>query len=495
MYRLILILAFMPILADAAAVRPSFNGSFDDAARASALDGSNRFVFCGNGGPANSGCVPSGGYYGVMIRTADASHDINIADIACIDSNARCFQIGNRADHTTLTNIEAAYFGALGIHVGYNAKHTMIRDSDIHHGNWCAGYFRYLYPGSRGPNAPDSCESDAPPMVNIARNDEDSLVGTWTIYENNDIYHHWGEGIGAFFGAKCLVRGNRLRDGQKIAIYIADSPHCVVESNIMWNSGDRVVGMGLNTNDFDDNDSGDLDYAQGMSNTVESNLPFHSNTIEVVYRNNLSAAIQLALVQSNWTSGGTDKLISSYWYNNTAISEATNSTSTHAGFRFAPSSATNSTTYNRALHVFNNIGYFPNMSGSSVCDSVNYNDRQFDYNYFSSAPDAVCRGSNDVAYGKPDFARDADTFDKANWTTASGPTFAMIELQAGDPGLNAGKSLQATKVGVLGGEFDDFSDLTFPFTPTVSNFNKQAGYDALGNLRSATPNIGASEAN
>ncbi len=458
--------------------KPEINGTFDAACRAQKRNGTLCYAFGGDGSSV-SNAIPRTIYDAlVQVRPgnthADGEKNIVIENLKLMDSAGAAVNTGNRSSGVVVQGLEIAYTGHAAINAGYDAYHTVIQNNEIHHTIYCPDWFR---PGSPGQDRiPDACVLDYPPTIGIARNYNENSAGTWTIVQNNDIYHSHGEAIGCNFASRALIRGNRIRDTRKNGIYIADCPRSRVESNIIWNSPEV------------DADFGDYDTPVGIAIHIETDLPGHRDNHENLIRNNIVAATGNCFEQSAWyLNGKIDRVIGAKWLNNTCLEP------TSHGARMHPTSAVNSAQFNVELIFENNIVYAPNALTCNAVNSVAV--KSFRNNMWDSNPsDTDCRDNPATdKIGKPNLARDADRWDKQNWTTSRGPTFADAVLVSG-AGVNDGKSQQSNFLNF--NEYALWQEVTYPFRPSGTVWNKLAAYDAAGNLRSTTtPNIGADESN
>jgi len=458
--------------------KPEVNGTFDESCRLSHRNGTPCYPFAGTGSTV-SGAVPYEIYSALIQVVSSNSLDqgiqhVTVENLALKDSAGVGIHTGNWSRNITVRGMEIGYVGNIGIQSGYGSMNVAIQDNTVHHTIFCSSWY---HAASHNQDLiPDNCVRDYAAAITIAQNHSENSSGTWTIVENNDVYHSHGEGIGCNFSSRPLIRGNRIRDTRKNAIYIAACPRARVESNIIWSSAEV------------DADFGDYDVPAAIAVHVETDLPGYRDTTQNVIRNNVIAAAGKCFEQSAWwLNGKLDVPIGAKWVNNTCVQP------TEMGARMHPSSAADDATYNLELIFENNIVYAP---GVTVCNSVtNVASKSYRNNFWNAIPsDRDCQDdpSTDIV-GKPNLARDADSWGKSNWTVDKGPSFSDAVLISG-AGLGAGKSQQTEILDFT--EYSEWGSLSYPFVPSGAEWNKTAAYDSSGNLRSqSNPNIGADETN
>lgn len=467
---------------------PEINGNFDDTCRTNfRADPSSCRPF---GGPGSNvvNAIPSSIYTGLVRlnhhtsaqRSAGQNQKyVTVQDISIKDSAGLCFEAGNRNEHITVQRVECSYSGFAGLDASYDSSYTTFKDVDVHHTVYCPMWF--LGAGASNQAAiPDNCVIDYPSAVIISNNFSDTSSGSWTLVEDLDIYHSYGEGIGAFFCGKTIVRGNRIRDTRRNAIYIDSCSDTLAEANIIWNTA------------ADDIDFGDYDVPVGIAVFVENDLGDKQHNEDNEIRNNLIAATGWCFQQSSTVGGAQPHMRIGAAYRNNICLEPTT-----MGADFAPSSQDTTAGINTELTYENNIVYAPALSAANVCTSAGsgvYGTYSFENNSWSPNPsDSDCDDNEDIT-GKPTLARDAATFEKAQWTISTGPTFADVVLQVGDARINAGKVQNATVH-----DLSEFVNLTtygdYPFTPSASTWNLEVGIDATGANRGSPPNLGPEETN
>jgi len=482
-----------PVLcASTSEVRPEINGTFEDSDRTT---GETSFPFGGSGAGNVSGVVPSNIEDG-LVRLSDGTNHttdpgasyVIVSHISAVDTAGGGFHAGDRGTHAIFDNVFTAYIGKLGVKFDYRHHHAVLINSEVHSAGYCSWYYKDV---GYGDSSPDTCESDHPPIMSVARtstsgNPPEAGTGNWNIVANTVFYDHPGEGFGGFFSGRVLVWNITVFDVDRAAIYLDSTPYSIVEGSIAFNT-DRVHPH-----------FGDLVTGDGISVIVESDLSQHKSNVDGVVRNNLFVATANCVNMTNWgdhvnSQSEHDARISANFFHNTCIEitgsdDAVDLNPSSFGFQ--------NPSLNEYVRFVNNIVHAPGKSASTICDvESTIQTKDFRGNLFSIAPsNSDCSDASDPTAGIPNLTRSIATgWDSSNWTDVFRPTFAMATPVGGSNVDDAGVSLQTDFLDCS--IFDNFSYLTDPFDPDAvncDNWDKYAGFDAVGNTRDvSTPDIGA----
>jgi len=431
--------------------RPEINGTFDANCRANfSCD-----IETGN-------ALPNNRFRGLLYILASYT---TVQDMKIADSSGTGIGTGPDTDHTTVINSEVAYTAFQSYRTSPGSSHTLLRGNEFHHSVMCdRDQFRPAYATCANSGAGGG--GGHPPAVGLCSRTEDCNA----LAEDNDIYSSYGEGISCIRGSNCIARGNRIRDVRATCILLDGFEEGIIEENICW----------VPTNgDFGYVDTRSLavisveDRGDPSTNTASAG---RRSSINNVVRNNLGVRLSRCI---DWAmhrkSRDLGYKLEARSYGNTCLD--THGVWTirdpHTEDIVLPSS-----------EYANNIFYSP--KSDKLCVDAGQRS-QYSSNYWNANPASECRSSTDLV-GKPPLRRDPDRW---AFTVQQGPRFADAMPQAGRE-TDAGTALQERVLRV--NDYDMFSELSYPYRPVSSLWERKNAYDALGNRRDANrPEIGALE--
>ena len=483
-----LLLAFN---ANAVEVRPEINGTFELADIQAYMAGTanSEYQFGGSnnqGGsvtttptPAVPDEVNEGLVWWTDGSTACAKNEyMTIKDIRIAESAGSGIRAGKFSCNIVFQNLEIHYAGVGGIELPYGGEQIHILSNDVYSTVHCPRW----HVNVNDSNAPVTCTADYPPSVFAAG------YNKYVTIEDNDIWQTHGEGIGYYRNQWAIIAFNRVRDTRKSAIYTESSSDVDIFSNITWDSNSTDE-----TFTFTNGRSPEFDFeTEACINTaIEFDQDVKRNAVDVYIRNNICHAdgqrgIRVLPLGNFATDYGTEADI----FHNLVI---------NATWDLDADNQEDDTGKNVRLVMRNNITHCESGLGCTAANILTTSPASwwgtvaFSDNKWNIAPSDSGYSSSGDLTGKPNLARDADTWDKSNWTFATGPTLSDAILQAGDSGLNAGFNLTTGTIDVDHGLFDYTPSVLF--TPTEANIEKPAAYDFDGTTRSTTPNLGPDETN
>lgn len=203
---------------------------------------------------------------------------VTVDGIRIRESQGRGFNIygtaTNRITNITIQNCEVGPTRLNCIAIS-NARHVTIDGNEIHDGN---NYF--------------STPGDAPAPGSTWGAMCQAVSADHITYNNNDVYHGWGEGIVfQWYTEDCTVSYNRVRNSNSGKIYMDRSVRATVIGNIIWDSQESDVLRGTQP-------------STGLSvrNEVRSGKPSAPPVNDVLFANNIVVGCSRGI-----TFGGTQK--------------------------------------------------------------------------------------------------------------------------------------------------------------------------------------------
>ena len=431
--------------------RPELNGTFEASCRANYTCDIER----GN-------ALPNNRFRGLLHISADY---VTIQDFRVADSSGSGIGSASDSDYVSVLNSEVAYTAFQSFRASPRSNNTLLRGNEFHHSVMCdKDQFRPAYSTCATSGAGGG--GGHPPAVGLCTRTEDCNG----LAEDNDIYSSYGEGLSCIRGSNCIVRGNRIRDVRATCILLDGFEDAVVEENICWAPTDGDFGY-TTTRAIAVISVEDL----GSPNE-RSAVSGRRDSVNNVVRNNIGArllrCIDWAMFRRSRELG---YKLEGKIYGNTCLDPSGDLAirDPHSEDIVLPST-----------EYANNIFYAP-RSRRSCADAGRRS--QYSANYWSENPPNECR-SGDQLIGKPALRRDVDQW---AYTVAQGPRFADAMLAPGGE-TNAGVPLQGNVINA--DNYDMFSELSYPYRPTRSLWERKNAYDAVGNRRDPQrPEIGALE--
>ena len=463
-------------------VRPEINGTMDNACLQSSDNHACAFMGAGS---SQSGAIPNN-IYNALVSLADNVSHVKVTDLTVADSAGIGILIGDYDDHILIDKVDVGPVALAALDIRPNTNQIHVKNSSWHHSATCS--WKHRDGSADDPNAPDACERSFPASVDLGGLDKNQPA-TNIVFENNDVYQGYGEGVGMYGTNTVWVVGNRIRGHRTAEVLVDNSNNILIESNICWdydsNSDVRAV---IGPNRYGEYP----DYGARCFALGNETRPFAQDLYPTVVRNNISGGSSTCLQLLIWGAVETQYPgieAAGQFYGNTCIGY------TSSGIHDTGGATSPATRFERQIK--NNI-FYTDAGGTdcSLISSSAYDIEDVRNNSFSSNPvNSECDGPGDV-YGKPALARDADSWDEANWTVSQGPTYADAVLLGSDPRINAGVPIESNLSFLDDVDWNYFGSVEYPCAPTASEWEKGLGTDYNCSSRSdSSPNMGADETN
>lgn len=478
---------------DGVSTKPELNGTYEDGCRTSAN--------------TDARCPVTNLFTGGLTVAQDTDF-VTIQDLSITKYPNQCLRIEDDSDYTKVDRVNVNICAHQAIEFRIRTTQMHVKGSSFGNSSICYWHYRGKYQGGASlvttpaGGITSSCDSFGPNVAEFG-GPGNTATRTYGLIEDNDFYNDWvGEVVGLYDAVGSLwVINNRSRNARRGNVYWENTARILQEMHISWDSdvsveADAIVGVDRYGSTWSNFWGPDLDvkgydvaHEAGRDNLLDG-------ASDIIIRNSLCAgasncnffAGQFYEDPATQTQGIQSNVGVSY-YHMTSVGYTGRAVS--SGSINVPSS-----NWYDIFEFVNGVSY-SNVDTNEYC--VMYAASSFvtytmGPNGWEGTPsDTDCQDAGDVAY-TPTFARDRDTWREADWTTASGPTFANAVLQAGDSGLSAGDPLQDTVswLTTLRTNLSMWADQDQCPGFTGTNWDKKAAYDAGCNLRNITnPSFGA----
>jgi len=476
-----------PVLCEASDQLPEINGTYEASCRVTAETNP-----CDVG---TSDAVPRGGYDDELVTINSNLSFWRLENISIKDSAGVGLRVGKSNHHFVIDGIEVSFSATMAMDLAQFSHQWHIKNSKFSHSSLCSYHWRG---GSSTPSNVDDLCRKRPGPAQVELGGLGNTERTFGIFENNDVAMDFtGELLGSYFNRGSLwIIGNRLREGPRNGIYMASTARNIIEHNVIWgfdsqSYGEATVGKKGYGESYKDKDQRGLDTAieifepHGLADGFSDNI----------FRNNVLGGTSECLFFAGVFRTRTENIgrVGAQYYHNTCVGFSSSG--------FDGDNQRMGTEWNDHLEVVNNVFYSNLTSGQ--CGSYpasSYLDFEMGPNYWEAVPNDVdCRESthNPSSYvdviGYPQLARDRDAWGESDWGLDNGPTIGDARLQAGDPGIRAGRPLQEP-IPWLNMSAFYYADQVSTCQFEEGEWEKQAAYDGLCNLRNPTgPTLGAVE--